>query len=136
MEVCLCHHARRAARAVTRVFDEALQPFGLKAGQFSILAAIAARDPTSAGEIAGLLAMDRTTLSRNLKPLKKSGYVAADGGSGRRPDRLVLTHEGAALLTRATAGWRAAQSQLSERLGSSQASILLQALESATCAAS
>ena len=136
VEVCLCHHSRRAARAITRVFDEALLPSGLKANQRNILAAIAARDPTSVGEIAGVLAMDRTTLSRNLKPLKEADYVTAGGGAGRRPDTLALTPEGNAILARASQLWRGAQSQLSQRLGSNQASALLQALEAATRAAS
>ncbi len=136
IEVCLCHHTRRAARAVTRVFDEALLPTGLKASQFNILAVIAARDPTSAGEVARLLAMDRTTLSRNLKPLKEEGYVTAGGGSGRRPDTLTLTREGSAILARASLLWRTAQGEMTQRLGSNQSSILLQALEAATRAAS
>ena len=136
IEVCLCHHTRRAARAVTRIFDEALLPVGLQASQFNILAAIGARDPTSVGELGRLLAMDRTTLSRNLKPLKEIGYITAEGGSGRRPDALTLTRDGSAILARASLLWRAAQGQLTQRLGSNQASVLLQALEAATRAAS
>lgn len=136
IEVCLCHHTRRAARAVTRSFDDALLPTGLKASQFNILAVIAARDPTSAGEVARLLAMDRTTLSRNLRPLKEKGYVTAGGGSGRRPDTLSLTREGSVLLARASVLWCTAQGQLTQRLGLNQASVLLQALEAATRAAS
>lgn len=135
IEVCLCHHSRRAARAITRIFDEALLPAGLKASQFNILAVIGARDPTSAGAVARLLAMDRTTLSRNLKPLKKQGYITADGGAGRRPDTLGLTSTGSAALGRASVLWREAQSSLTQRLGSNQASVLLQALEAATGAA-
>jgi DNA-binding MarR family transcriptional regulator len=136
IEVCLCHHSRRAARAVTRIFDDALLPAGLQASQFNILAVIAARDPTSAGTVADLLAMDRTTLSRNLKPLKEMGYITAEGGAGRRPDILALTREGSAAFSRASVLWRTAQSQMTQRLGSNQASILLQALEAATRAAS
>lgn len=135
VEVCFCHHARRAARAISRVFDEALLPSGLKASQFNILAAVAARQSTSAAEISGLLAMDRTTLSRNLKPLRRAGYLATSGGAGRRPDALALTLSGRAALDRASAHWRLAQGQISERLGAGQAGLLLQALEAAAKAA-
>lgn len=135
VEVCICHHARRVARAVTRVFDEALQPLALRASQFNILAAVGAREFGAVTTIAALLAMDRTTLSRNLKPLKEAGYITAEGGAGRRPGELALTPEGVVLLTQATALWRTAQGQLTRRLGASQASLLLQALEAATRAA-
>ena len=135
VEVCLCHHTRRAARAISRVFDEALHLSGLKASQFNILAAIAARELTSAAEIARLLAMDRTTLSRNLMPLRKAGYLSTGGGAGRRPDRLELTGAGRTVLARAVELWRGAQSQLTERMGAGQAGQLLRALEAATKAA-
>jgi len=132
IEVCLCHHARRAARAITRGFDEALQPLGLKANQFNILAAIGAGETASATEVATVLAMDRTTLSRNLKPLRQAGYLASYGGAGRRPDTLALTTKGKTLLSEATSLWQQAQSQLTHRLGTAQAGQLLQSLEAAT----
>lgn len=135
IEVCLCHHARRTARAISRVFDEALAPSGLKSSQFNILIAIAARDVTSAGVVAKLLAMDRTTLSRNLKPLRAAGYITSEGGAGRRPDALVLTGAGEAVLNSATSLWRNAQTSLTQRLGASQSSLLLQVLEAGTKAA-
>ena len=135
IEVCLCHHARRTARAISRVFDEALAPSGIKSNQFNILIAIAARDVTSAGVVAKLLAMDRTTLSRNLKPLRAAGYISSEGGAGRRPDALVLTEAGQAALNMATSLWRRAQTALTQRLGASQSSVLLQALEVGTKAA-
>lgn len=135
VEVCLCHHVRRTARAITRIFDETLQPLRLKASQFNILAAIGAREVGTATEIAHLLVMDRTTLSRNLKPLREAGYIASYGGAGRRPDTLELTGAGLALLTQATARWQEAQSLLTQRLGSGQAGVLLQTLEATVRAA-
>ena len=129
VEVCLCHHARRAARAITRIFDDALQPVNLKASQFNILAMIAAHETASAAEISRLLAMDRTTLSRNLKPLRDAGYLTAQGGAGRRPDVLALTSAGRTLLGQATACWQQAQGHLTQRLGTGHAGLLLQTLE-------
>lgn len=131
VEVCFCHHARRTARAITRIFDEALQPVGLKASQFNILAMIAAHDGASTAEIARLLILDRTTLSRNLKPLQNAGYLTAQGGAGRRPDTLALTAAGTILFGQAAAHWQKAQSELAQRLGAGQAGMLLQTLENA-----
>ena len=135
IQVCLCHHVRRAGRAISRVFDEALAPVGLKASQFNILAVIGARESCSATEASRLLAMDRTTLSRNLKPLREGGFVTAEGGAGRRPDALVLTGAGHAILTSAGMLWRQAQSALTARLGTGPASTLLHGLEAAARAA-
>lgn len=135
IEVCLCHHSRRAARAVTRAFDEAFQPLGLKASQFNILVAVGCRDGASATAIAAVLAMDRTTLSRNLRPLRDAGYLEVDEGAGRRAGRLALTPAGRTLLRQATGLWRAAQGRLTRNLGAGQAGVLIQSLEAATRAA-
>ena len=131
-EVCLCQNVRRAARAISRMFDEALAPIGIKSSQFNILIAIAARESSSAAEISSLLAMDRTTLSRNLKPLRTAGYLTCAGGAGRRADSVTLTATGENLLARAAPLWRTAQSGLTQRLGSSIASQLLAGLDAAT----
>ena len=79
--------------------------------------------------------MDRTTLSRNLKPLRQAGYLTTDGGAGRRPDVLVLTAAGRGALDKASVLWREAQGRLTERMGASQAGMLLQMLEAAARAA-
>jgi len=135
VEVCLCHHVRRSARAITRLFDEALKPAGLKASQFNILAAVAAREVTSAAEISKILLVDRTTLSRNLKPLRDAGYITTEGGAGRRPDVLSLTSSGRVIFSKAAALWRQAQGDLTERLGPGQAGLLLQMLGKAAAVA-
>jgi DNA-binding MarR family transcriptional regulator len=129
LEVCLCHHARRTARAITRIFDEALAPTGLKANQFTMLAAIGAGDGGSTAAIARLLALDRTTLSRNLKPLRQLGYLTSGGGAGRRPDTVDLTPTGRQLLNEATPLWQQAQGALTQRLGTGHSGALLQNLE-------
>jgi len=68
-DTCLCLHLQRAARAVARRFDEALRPLGLTSGQFSLLMSLNRPQPPTIGHVAGVLAMDRTTLTANLKPL-------------------------------------------------------------------
>ena len=67
-DTCLCLHAQRAARTLSRLFDEALRPVGLTSGQFSLLNALNRPDPPSIAPVARLLAMDRTTLTAALKP--------------------------------------------------------------------
>src|SRR6202165_4881667 len=72
---CLCLHLQRAARAVARRFDAALRPLGLTNGQFSLLMSLNRPEAASIGGVSTLLAMDRTTLTANLKPLERRGLV-------------------------------------------------------------
>src|SRR6266852_5341240 len=74
-DTCLCLHVQRAARALARRFDEALRPFGLTNGQFSLMMSLNRPEPPSMGSVAALLAMDRTTLTAALKPLERRGLV-------------------------------------------------------------
>src|SRR5947209_7151029 len=67
---CACSNVRKAARAVTQLFDEVLQPSGLRSTQFTLLVAVALMDEAPVTELAGALVMDRTTFTRNLKPLE------------------------------------------------------------------
>jgi len=74
-DACLCLHLQRAARAVARRFDAALQPLSLTNGQFSLLMSLNREEAPSIGSVSALLAMDRTTLTANLKPLERRGLV-------------------------------------------------------------
>jgi DNA-binding MarR family transcriptional regulator len=104
---CLCLHAQRAARALARRFDAALRPFGLTNGQFSLLMSLNRAHPPTVGSVAELLAMDRTTLTANLKPLERRGLVCSTADEAdRRARRLELTPEGIALLVAAVPVWR------------------------------
>src|SRR5215472_14784901 len=75
-DTCLCLHLRRSARAVARRFDTALRPLGLTNGQFSLLMSLNRPDPPTIGSVSALLAMDRTTLTANLKPLERRGLIS------------------------------------------------------------
>jgi DNA-binding MarR family transcriptional regulator len=110
---CLCLHVRRAARALARRFDEALRPAGLTNGQFSLLMALNRPAPPVMGEVAALLAMDRTTLTANLKPLEQRGFVEmrADG-KDKRSRRLALTDKGREALVAAVPIWKAMHRQI------------------------
>ncbi|NDV01914.1 MarR family winged helix-turn-helix transcriptional regulator [Pseudoroseicyclus tamaricis] len=104
---CLCLHAQRAARALARRFDLAFRPLGLTNGQFSLLMALNRPEPPRMGDVANLLAMDRTTLTAALKPLERRGLLAVEpDDSDRRARRLRLTQEGRMLLGEALPIWR------------------------------
>ena len=114
---CLCLHAQRVARALARRFDEALRPFGLTSGQFSLLTALGAPQPPSIGEAAGLLAMDRTTVTAALKPLLRRGLAEMAGDAkDRRVKRARLTGTGRERLAAATMAWREAHQRLDDDL--------------------
>src|SRR5690606_30632827 len=105
---CLCLHTQRAARLLARRFDEALRPLGLTSGQFSLLMSLNRPLPPTLGSVAGLLAMDRTTLTANLKPLERDGLIEVrPDGKDRRARRLALTERGRGLLFRAVPVWTA-----------------------------
>jgi DNA-binding MarR family transcriptional regulator len=113
---CLCLHVQRVARALARRFDDALRPFGLTQGQFSLLMSLNRPAPPRIGDVAALLAMDRTTLTANLKPLERRGLlkVKADR-EDKRSRRLTLTPSGRSLLAAASPVWSRAHAE-TERL--------------------
>ena len=103
---CLCLHAQRAARALARRFDEAFRPLGITSGQFSLLNAMNRPTPPTIGAVAEVLAMDRTTVTANLKPLERMGAVVVTvDPDDRRGRRAALTDAGRALLAEATPIW-------------------------------
>ncbi len=106
-DTCLCLHLQRAARVVARRFDDALRALGLTSGQFSLLMSLNQPAPPGIGSIASLLAMDRTTLTANLKPLERRGLVEiAVDEEDRRSRRLILTRAGRDLLIAALPIWK------------------------------
>jgi DNA-binding MarR family transcriptional regulator len=111
-DTCLCLHVQRAARALARRFDDALRPVGLTQGQFSLLMSLNRPEPPSIGSVSILLAMDRTTLTANLKPLQRRGLVkVAVDREDRRSRRLSLTASGRALLVAAAPLWTQAHAE-------------------------
>ena len=88
-DCCLCLHVQRAARALARRFDEALRPFDLTNGQFSLLMSLNRPKPPAMGAVASLLAMDRTTLTAALKPLERRGLVKVTADQQDRRSRLM-----------------------------------------------
>lgn len=103
---CLCLHAQRAARTLARRFDEAFRGLGVTSGQFSLLNSLNRPEPPTIGAVASVLAMDRSTVTANLKPLERMGMVvSAVDAKDRRGRRIALTDAGRALLAAATPIW-------------------------------
>jgi DNA-binding MarR family transcriptional regulator len=132
---CACFHAREAARAVTRAYDRAFAPLGLRATQFSLLVAMAVAQPPTITVLAKRLGMDRTTLTRNLGPLVRERLIELDPADGPRPRPPSLTRKGEKLLARATSQWREAQQALEAKLGRDGLAQALEALGSLRAAA-
>jgi DNA-binding MarR family transcriptional regulator len=117
-DACLCLHLQRAARAVARRFDEVLRPVGLTSGQFSLLMSLNRPEPPRIGDVAALLAMDRTTLTANLKPLEGRGLVrVVVDAEDRRSRRLRLTPAGRAALAAAVPVWLRTHAAMEGLLG-------------------
>jgi len=117
IETCACHKVRMAARAVTRAYDDALRPTGLRATQLAVLAAIAIDGAISITALAKFMGMDRSTLTRNLRPLEELKFVAL-GDEGRHRSRtLAITKQGRARLREAMPLWEKAQKALKTKLG-------------------
>jgi DNA-binding MarR family transcriptional regulator len=116
-DTCLCLHLQRAARAVARRFDEALRPFGLTNGQFSLLMSLNQPEPPTIGSVSSLLAMDRTTLTAALKPLERRGLLRVNvDPEDRRSRRLVLTTAGAKALAAVVPTWRAEHAKIDKEM--------------------
>lgn len=127
---CLCLAAQRAARALARRFDEALKPTGITSGQFSLLMSLNRPEPPTIGAVASLLAMDRTTLTANLKPLERRGMIelVADE-KDRRSRRIRLLEAGMAALNAALPIWVSTHADIDETLGTEEAMALRSGLK-------
>jgi len=114
---CLCLHVQRAARVLARGFDDALRPIGLTSGQFSLLTSLNRPSPPSIGTVANVLAMDRTTLTANLKPLERRKLVKIVPDKNDKRNRLVnLTKAGHRLLEEALPIWRQTHGAAEKRI--------------------
>ena len=115
---CTCLLLRQAARVVTQLYDEHLRPAGLRTTQFSLLANLRHGSGLAIGELAARMSMDRSTLTRNLRPLTDAGWVALQPDpEDRRRTQLALTPAGREVLRAAVPRWRDAQRALRERVG-------------------
>ena len=115
---CTCFRVRRLARRITQIYDHVLAPCGLRVTQFSLLSALRHGGAMAVGSLAASLDMDRTTLTRNLKPLVDLGLVSLDRSTTDARQREVrLTDEGRARRDEARRLWRKAQDLVNRTLG-------------------
>ncbi|MFO1080253.1 MAG: MarR family winged helix-turn-helix transcriptional regulator [Reyranellaceae bacterium] len=114
---CTCFRVRRAARRVTQIYSRHLAASGLKISQFSLLGFICGEGPVTVGRLSELLTIDRTTLTRNLRPLLQGGLVERARSGDRRRHELVATLAGRALFKRAVPLWAAAEQEVRDALG-------------------
>lgn len=117
---CINFNLRKAARAVTAIYDRSLAPVGITSTQFSIMIALAYYPEHSMSALSKFLVMDRTTLTKNLKPLMREKLIEPAAGEDRRQRLLKLSRKGLAVLDRAYPLWTAAQQQVSDVLGQDQ----------------
>jgi len=128
---CACATLRETSRTLTRMYDEALKPSGLLATQYIVLVAIQKDQPATIGQLAETLVMDRTTLTRNLKPLEKSGLIVSGTGEDQRTHVVSLTLKGKTAMEKAFPLWRKVQGHVATTLGPKRLAHLLSDLKEA-----
>ena len=114
---CLCASFRRASRALTALYDEALRPLGLRTTQFTVLQAFSLAGEVTQGRLGEILAMDSTTLTRTLALMRKRRWIETRRGRDGRERLLKLSKTGQAQLDHATPTWEGVQERLRSQVG-------------------
>lgn len=123
--LCACGNLRKAVRAVTHFYDEALRPTGLRATQVALLGACGMLGGVTMNRLAEFLVMDRTTLTRNLRPLQRERLIRIKAGKDQREREVTITKQGVGTLMKVYPLWKKAQSQVVEGLGQERMSRFL-----------
>ena len=131
-QTCTGRSLRRATRAVSGLFDDAMRPTGLRHSQFGILVALALAEEATVSKLARLMELDRTTMTRNLAPLERRGLVASGANDDARNRVLRLTEEGRDALAAALPIWARVQARIVRGLGDVRWQGLLEDLLAAT----
>jgi len=113
---CTCFALRRLTRTVSRLYDQHLAATGIKATQFALLRAVQ-HEARPITQLADLLGLERTTLTRNLRPLQDAGLLVQSAGRDARQRLVAITPEGKDKVREAKAAWRKAQSAVQQALG-------------------
>ena len=120
LQNCACFNVRKSARVLTKHYDNALQPLELKPTQFTILAVLSSVDAITVTDLADYMILDRTTLTRNLRPLEKQGMIKTGAGDDRRTRMISLSKKGLSKLENAIPLWKQAQKEVNEYLGNNR----------------
>lgn len=129
---CSCFAVRRAARVITQHYDRHLRPTGLRATQFTLLTVLALGGPLPLSRVADRLGTERTTLTRNLRPLIARGFVRTKPGKDRRVQLLAITARGVAAAESALPQWREAQRAIAGHFTSGALRALNHAVQAAS----
>lgn len=129
---CACFNVRKAARAITQLYDHILKPTGLRGTQFTVLVALSIRGHIGISQLADVLVMERTTLTRNLKPLEKQGLISISEGSDRRTRSVILTAEGREKIKETIPYWEQAQEIIAGGLGNHNMNDMLERISKLT----
>ena len=114
---CACFNLQKGTRAVSQYYNKILKPSGLRGTQFTILRVLAVMDSVSITNMANRMVVDRTTLTRNLRPLEKRKLLKIVPGKDQRSKEVRLTQKGKDTLNKAVPLWEEAQKRLSDGLG-------------------
>ena len=114
---CTCMNLRKAARAVTQLYEKVMQPTGLRGTQYTLLVGLAMAGPVTMTRLAEWFVMDRTTLTRNLRLLARQSLIKVTPGEDRRERVVTLTDRGHDAVTKALPLWQKAQQRVVQGLG-------------------
>jgi DNA-binding MarR family transcriptional regulator len=126
---CIAVRVRALNRVVTALYDEALRPLGLRAGQLNLLVAVALMGTARPGDVCRRLRMDKSTLSRDVEVLRRNGWLEVDDSAGGRARPLRLTPAGRSLLESALPAWRRAQERALDLIGDDGAAALARVID-------
>src|SRR4051812_1759082 len=133
-ENCVCFNLRRVARLMTQFYDAEMRRHGIRPTQGTILSSLMARESWSMAELSDWLAMERTTLVRNLRPLQRDGLVRINGGGRGRVVELAITAKGRKQMEKLAPAWKSAQRAAVKTIGEKRWSAILSDLETAATA--
>ena len=133
---CVAFNSRKAARAVTRLYDSALAPVGVRSTQLAVLIALAKSQPLSIGRLAEILSVDTTTLTRSLRPIRKHGLLVISERSSMRQRFVTLTRKGTRALKDSIPLWQDVQARFAKAIGEDHWKVLQQELARVSATAS
>jgi len=125
---CVAFNSRKAARAVTKLYDMELAPSGIRSTQFAVLITLAKSQPVSIGVLAADLLIDTTTLTRSLRLMRRQGLLTVSERSTMRQRFVTLTREGACVLENSLPRWRRVQTRFVNAIGKQHWKVLQQEL--------
>ncbi len=128
--LCPAFNIRAASRIITQIFDDTLKPSGLQITQFAVLVGVQIMDTPSISTLAKGLVMDRTTLTRGLKPLESEGFIKIVSGEDKRTRFVKLTAKGKSAIERTLPYWEKAREIVAKEFGEQNLGGLLKDLES------